>query len=164
MRNLINLVLSNRNWDTGRPLSHYVQHYERRSILAWPEQKWNELGSSCLDLGRVRENSQENSTYRGLCLCYCRATTGREGGESGGGGWVRRREERRGGRKGGRRQPLIKTWQWSDRLKAKRREIDQFSKCFPKLQLQSLIFSLGGGGGAPEATVWCSSLIHPVGF
>lgn len=158
MRNLINLVLSNRNWDTGRPLSHYVQHYARRSILAWPEQRWNELGGSCLDLGRVRENSQENSTYRGLCLCYCRATTGREGGESGGGGWVRRREERRGGRKGGKRQPLIKMWQWSDRLKAKWREIDQFSQV---AVTESDLLSRGGGA---EATVWCSSLIHPVGF
>lgn len=126
--------LSSRNWDTGRPLSHYVQRHERRSILAWPEQRWNELGSSCLDLGRVRENSQENSTYRGLCLCYCRATTGREGAESGGGGWVRRREEKRGGRMGGKRQLLIRNWQRSDRLEEKQRKIDQFSKCFPKLQ------------------------------
>lgn len=29
-------------------------------------------------MGRVLQNGQENSTYGGLCLCYCRAT-GREG-------------------------------------------------------------------------------------
>lgn len=37
---------------------------------------------------------------------------------------------------------------------------------FPQVAVtESDLLSQGrGGGGAPEATVWCSSLIHPVGF
>lgn len=65
------------------------------SIPVWPDWsgkvKW---AGSCLVLGRVLQNGQENSTYWGLCLCYCRAT-GREGG----GRWVRRECRKRGERR-----------------------------------------------------------------
>lgn len=155
MRNLINLVLSNRNWDTGRPLSHYVQHHERRSILAWPEQRWNELGGSCLDLGRVRENSQENSTYRGLCLCYCRATTGREGGESG--GWMG--EEKRGEER--RQKGRKETTSHQDGAVIRPIESKVF-QMFPQVAVtESDLLSQGRGGGGGARSYSLVLLLDP---
>lgn len=63
-------------------VNQYVQI--QYSVFIWPDQsgkvKWARLLFGYGEGPWEQQQQQENSTYWGLCLCYCRAT-GREGGE-----------------------------------------------------------------------------------